>query len=108
MKCRNGFITFHYVNSLIFNKDPDIVPEEAPLIVLDSKSAMCMDNNVKNTKQTRHIIRIINLVRNDEKCNMHKIDWCEGGLKLAAIGTKNLGENDLTPIMKYIMVRLDN
>ena len=27
------------------NKDPDIVPEEAPLIVLDSKSAMCMDNN---------------------------------------------------------------
>ena len=31
------------------NKDPAIVPEEAPLIVLDSKSAMCMDNNGKDT-----------------------------------------------------------
>ena len=35
----------------LFNKDPDIVSEEAPLIVLDSKSAMCMDNNGKDTKQ---------------------------------------------------------
>ena len=26
----------------LLNKDPDIVPEEAPLIVLGSKSAMCM------------------------------------------------------------------
>ena len=39
---------------------------------------------------------------------MHKIDWCEGGLQLADIGTKNLSEPDLTPIMKYIMVRLEN
>ena len=39
---------------------------------------------------------------------MHKIDWCEGGLKLAEIATKNIGENDLTPRMKYIMARLDN
>ena len=39
---------------------------------------------------------------------MHKIDWCEGGLKLAEIATKNVGENDLTPRMKYIMVILDN
>ena len=39
---------------------------------------------------------------------MHKIDWCEGGLKLADIDTKNVGETDLTPGMKYIMVRLDN
>ena len=37
----------------LLNKDLDIVPEEAPLIVLDSKSAMCMANNVKDTK---HII----------------------------------------------------
>ena len=27
----------------LLNKDTDIVPEEAPLIVLDSKYAMCMD-----------------------------------------------------------------
>ena len=39
---------------------------------------------------------------------MHNIDWCEGGLQLAYIATKNIGENDLNPIMKYIMVRLDN
>ena len=39
---------------------------------------------------------------------MHKIDWCEGNLKLADIDTKNVGDNDLTPRMKYIMVRLDN
>ena len=39
---------------------------------------------------------------------MHKIDWCEGGQKLADIGTKNLSEPDLTPRMKYTMVRLEN
>ena len=39
---------------------------------------------------------------------MHKVDLCEGGLKLADIDTKNFGEPDLTPMMKYIMVRLDN
>ena len=39
---------------------------------------------------------------------MHKIDWCEGGLKLAEIGNKNISEPDLTPRMKYIMVRLEN
>ena len=39
---------------------------------------------------------------------MHKIDWCEGGLQLADIVTKNVSEPDLTPRMKYIMVRLEN
>ena len=39
---------------------------------------------------------------------MHNIDWCEGVLKLADIGTKNSGEPDLIPMMKYIMVRLEN
>ena len=39
---------------------------------------------------------------------MHKIDWCEGGLKLADIGTDNVSEPDLTPRIKYIMVRLEN
>ena len=34
------------------NKDPDIFPEEAPLIVLDSKSDMCMAKNGKDTKHT--------------------------------------------------------
>ena len=90
------------------NKDPEIVPEEAPLIVLYSKSTMCMSKNGKDTKQKRNIARIINFVRNGEKCKMHNIDWCEGGLQLVDIATKNVGEHDITPRMKYIMVKLDN
>ena len=39
---------------------------------------------------------------------MHKIDWCEGGMQLSDIATNNVGENDLYPRMKYIMVRLEN
>ena len=36
-------------------------------------------------------------------------DWLsEGGLQLADIATNNVDEHDLTPGMKYIMVRLDN
>ena len=62
------------------NKDPDMVPKEAPLIVLDSKSAICMANTGKDIKHTRHIVRILNFVRNGEKCKMHKTDWCEVGL----------------------------
>ena len=95
------------VNELL-NEDPDMVPKEAPLVVFDSKSAMCMAKNGKDTKHTRHIARIIHLVRNGEKCKMHKIDWCEGGLQLTEIGTKNVSEPDLTTRMKYIMVRIDN
>ena len=39
---------------------------------------------------------------------MHRIDWCEGGMQLAYIETKNVDEHDLTPTMRYIMVRLEN
>ena len=46
------------------NKDLDIVPEEAPLIVLDRKYAMCMAKNGKDTKHTRQIAGRMNLVRN--------------------------------------------
>ena len=91
----------------LLNEDPDMVPKEAPLIVLDSKSAMCMAKNGRDTKHTRHIARRMHFVRNGEKCNMHKIEWCEGGLQLADIGTMNVSEPDLTPRMKYIMVRLE-
>ena len=47
------------------NKDPDMVPEEDPLIILDSKSTMCMANNGKDTKHTR--ARRMYFVRNGEK-----------------------------------------
>ena len=92
----------------LLNEDPDMVPKEAPLIVLDSKSAMCMANNGRDNKNTIHIARRMNFVRNGEKCKMHKIYWCEGGLQLADIGTKNVSKPDLTSRMKYIMVRLEN
>ena len=67
-----------------------------------------MAKNGKDTNHTRHISRRVNFVRDGENRKMHKIDWCEGGLQLADIVTNNVGENDLNPRMKYIMVRLDN
>ena len=85
-----------------------MVPKEAPLIVLDSKSSMCMANNGKDTKNTTHIARRMHFVSNVEKCKMHKIDWCEGNLQLSDIGTKNVSKPELTPRMKYIMVRIEN
>ena len=92
----------------LLNEDPDMVPKEAPFIVLDSKSAMCMAKNGKDTKHTRHIARRMHFVRNGEEFKMHKIDWCEVGMQLADIFTKNISEPDLTPRMKYIMVRLED
>ena len=69
---------------------------------------MCMVKNGKDAKHTRHISRRLQCMRNFEKSKMHKIYWCEGGLQLVYIVTKNDGENDLNPRMRYILVRLDN
>ena len=57
----------------LLNKDPDIVPEEAPLIVLDRKSAMCVDNDGKDIKHTRHIARIMYLVRNEKNARCTRL-----------------------------------
>ena len=65
-----GLAHFRMLIHELLNKDPDIVPEEAPLIVLDSKYAMCMAKNGKDTKHTRYIARRMHLVRNGEKCKM--------------------------------------
>ena len=90
------------------NKDPDIVPEEYPLIIVDSKSAVFMDKTGKDTEHTRKIYRRAYVLRNGENCKIHKIDWFEGGLQLSYIATENVGENDLNNRMKYIMVSIDN
>ena len=74
---------------------------------MDSKSAVCMAKNGEDTNHTRKIARRVHLVRNGENFKIHKIDWYEGGLKLAYIDTNNVSEHDLTPSTKYIMVRLD-
>ena len=49
------------------NKDTDIVPDESPLIILDRNYAMCMDNNYKDTKHTRHISIRVHFLINGEK-----------------------------------------
>ena len=57
--CKSGIALAHFrmlIHKLL-NKDPYIVPEEAPLIVLNSKYSMCMDKNGKDTKHTRRIAR---------------------------------------------------
>ena len=87
----------------LLNKKPEIFPEEAPLIILDGKSAMYMAKNIKSIKHTRHIASRMNFVRNGENFKMHNIDWCEGGVILADIATKNIVEHDLTPRIKYII-----
>ena len=62
----------------------------------------------KDTNKTRNIYRRVHFVSNGEKWKIHKIDWCEGGIQLLDIATKNVGKNDLNPRMKYMMVMLDN
>ena len=58
----------------LLNQDPEMVPREAPLIVLDSKSSMFMANNGKDTKHTRNIARRMHFVKNGQNCKMNKID----------------------------------
>ena len=69
------------INELI-NKDPDLFLKQAHLIILNSKSSVCMTNIGKDTKHSRHIDRIMHFVRNGEECNFHKTVWCYGGLQL--------------------------
>ena len=73
--CTAGTALAHFIMLVheLFNEDPDIVPKEAPLIVLDRKYSMCISKNGRDTKHTRHIARRMNFVRNGEKCKMHRI-----------------------------------
>ena len=103
-----ALVHFRMLIHEFLNKYSDMVPDESTLIVVDSKSDMCMAKNGKDTKHTRHIARRMHFVRNGEKCKMHKIDWGEGVLKLAGIFTMNVSEPDITLRMKYIMVILEN
>ena len=43
-----------------------------------------------------------------KECNLHKKVWCEGGLQLSYIGTKNVKEDEFNPRLGYAMVTLDN
>ena len=50
----------------------------------------------------------MNLVRNGEHWKFHKTVWCERGLILSDIGTKNVREDELNTILGYSMIRLEN
>ena len=41
---------FRMLNNELTNKDTDVVPEQAPIIILNSKSAIFMANNIKDNK----------------------------------------------------------
>ena len=84
---------FRMLNNELLNNDPDVVPEQAFLIILDSKSAIYMAKNGTDTKHTRHIYTRIHLVKNGEDCNLHRTVWCEGGLQLEDTITKNARED---------------
>ena len=73
----------------LLNKDADIVPEVDPLIILDSKSDVCVSNNGKDTKIIGQISRSVYFVINGEHYKMKNIEWCEEGLKFADIANNN-------------------
>ena len=69
LECTAGMALAHFrmlMNEWL-NKDPDIFTEEAPLIILDSKSTVCMSKNCNDTKHTSHISRRVHFVRDGEK-----------------------------------------
>ena len=82
---------FRMLNNELFNKYPYVVPEQAPLIILDRKSDICMAKNGKDTKHTRQVSRRMHFAINGEERNFKKTVCCEGGLQLEDIGTKNVG-----------------
>ena len=97
---------FRILMNALLNKDLDIVWQEGPLIILDSKSDVCKDKNSKDTNHIRHITRRVYFVSDGKSFKMHNVHWFEGGLQLEDIATKTVGENDLITRTRYIMVRL--
>ena len=69
-----------------------MVSDAAPLIIIKSKSDVCMAKNGKDTKHTGKFSRRIHSIINVEECNMDKTVFCEGGLMLEYIVTNNAGE----------------
>ena len=63
MHCSMALAHFRIIFHELLNKDTDIVPDESPLIISDSKSAVCMADNGKDTKHTSHIARRIHFFK---------------------------------------------
>ena len=64
--CTEGMDLAHFRMLIheFLNEYPYMVPKEAPFIVLDSKYAMGMAKNDKDTKHTRQIASIMHFVKN--------------------------------------------
>ena len=71
------------LNNKLLSTDTYVVPEQATLIILDRKYYIRVDKIGKNTKHTRHISRIISLVRNGEDWNLYKKILFGGVLQLS-------------------------
>ena len=74
----------------MLNKNSYVVPEQEPLIIFDRKSAIFVSKNGKDAKPTRHTARRMHFVRNGEEWRFQKTVWCELGMKLVDIVTKNV------------------
>ena len=66
---------FRMVINYLLNKDPDIVPNEFPILILDINYDVCMSKSGNNTNHTRHIAIRVHFVRNGERCKIHNIGW---------------------------------
>ena len=86
-------------------RDPDAATFPIP-VVLDSRSAQAMGNSFRDTKHTRHIARRYHYVRTGAQEGHWVLHWCEAGLQLADVGTKNLPGRDLQPRLGYIQVEV--
>ena len=72
-----------------------MIPEQAPLVILDGKSDLCMVNNFSDTKHNTNISSRIQLVTNVEELNLNKTVWCVEVMQLSDIGPKDFREDDL-------------
>ena len=57
---------FSMINNELLTKDPDMVLEQASIIIFHSKSSICVAKNGKDSKNARYISRRIHFVRNGE------------------------------------------
>ena len=63
MQCIIDIANFRILNNELLNKDTYFISTRSRLIILDSKPAVCMDKNAKNTKHTIAVFRRMHLLR---------------------------------------------
>ena len=62
---------------------------ETTNIFFDSKSAIAMGSNYRDTKHTRHILRRYHYVRENIANKRFSMEWITSEFQVADIGTKN-------------------